>query len=377
MTKASIYLDCNATCPVRPEAAERVAELLHQPLNASSVHGQGRKARHILEDARETIAQSVSAFAREVIFTASGTEANNMALRSQPSRRLMVSAIEHSSVLKATSQPQLIPVDAHGVIRLDALARMLAEPERPAMVSVMLANNETGVIQPIREVSAICRENRALLHCDAVQALGKMAVNFSDLGADMMSISAHKCGGPPGAAALLVRADLPIASLLTGGGQELGRRAGTENVAAIAGFAAAMQAAQDLSPMQALEAERYIMENTLRQAVPEVVIFGQEAKRLPNTSCVAMPGVPSETQLMALDLAGFAVSAGSACSSGRVTPSHVLNAMGAGAAHTACAIRISAGWHNTKADFEAFTAAWVSLAGRLAGKGGDARIAAQ
>lgn len=343
------YLDYNATAPVRPEAIARMSEVLAVPANPSSVHSFGRVAKKILEDSRKLIAESISAFPNEIIFTACGTEANTMALRG---RKIIASAIEHSSVLKHASEK--IPVDKHGVVDLAALDTLLAKSE-PAMVSIMLANNETGVIQPIREAAELCKKHKALLHVDAVQALGKIPVEFASLDCDMMSIAAHKMGGAVGAAALVVRQDLPIKPLLVGGGQELNRRAGTENIAAIAGFAKAVELI-DLKQMQHFRNWLDAME----QQLSGTVIFASDVARLPNTSCLAIPGITQEVLLMKLDLAGFAVSAGSACSSGRIEPSHVLTAMGVEKALAASAIRVSCGWNSTEHEVQSLTSALLA-----------------
>lgn len=340
------YLDYNATAPLRPQVIARMHEALQVPANASSVHSFGRAAKKILEDSRKTIAEHISAFPNEIIFTSCGTEANAMALRG---RRIIASAVEHSSVLKHAAEK--IPVDKDGVADLAALDAMLAK-SAPAIVSIMLANNETGVVQPIREAAGICKKYDALLHVDAVQGLGKIPVEFASLGAHMMSIAAHKMGGPVGAAALVVRQDLPIQPLLIGGGQELNRRAGTENIAAIAGFSKAVELI-DFKQMQQLRAWLDAMEQKLSHAA----VFARGAARLPNTSCLAVPGTTQEVQLMKLDLKGFAVSAGSACSSGRIEPSHVLLAMGVEKPLAGSAIRISGGWNTTREEIENITAA--------------------
>jgi len=361
----SIYLDYNATAPVLPQAIEAMQALLAWPANASSVHRFGRDAKKHLEDARKTIAHAVSAWPNEVIFTASGTEANITALRGVAARRLLVSAVEHSSVLKALSDAVLIPVDNEGRVDLAALDAMLAEGQL-SLVSVMLANNETGVIQPISDIAALCKKHGALLHCDAVQGLGKIPVDFGALGVDMMTISGHKCGGPLGAAALIVRRELPFTPLMTGGGQELGRRAGTENIAALAGFAAAIENTASLSHMKDVRFWLDTLESRILAQGGQV--FGKQAARLPNTSCIAMPGVGNEIQLMDFDMKGFAVSAGSACSSGRIEGSHVLTAMGVDKTLAGSAIRISGGWQTTQNDIDALYDVWSQLQMRLKNK---------
>ena len=357
-----IYLDYNATAPVRPEAAFAVAEALRAPGNASSVHGFGREARRILEDAREAVAGLVGATPAQAIFTSGGTEANNLALAGTGRARVLVSAGEHDSVLQAVPEAERIPLQPDGRVDLAALEALLSADEQPALVSAMLANNETGVIQPLEAVVALARAHGALVHCDAVQAAGKIAVDFSALDVDLLSLSAHKLGGPQGVGALIVADDVPLRADLQGGGQERRRRAGTENLPGIAGFgAAARVAAEGLSVFAALAELRDDLERRLRALVPEVIVYGAEAPRLANTSCFALPGLPAETQVMALDLAGIAVSAGSACSSGKIEPSHVLRAVGATAEEAASAIRVSRGWQSTAADIEAFVVAWGRL----------------
>lgn len=365
MAKNHTYLDYNATAPVYPEVSARMQEILAFPSNPSSVHYYGREAKKHLENARKAIADAVSAWPNEVIFMGSGTEANNTALRCVvPERQLLVSAIEHSSVMKARNDALLLPVDSNGRLKLDALeAALINADAQLALVSIMLANNETGVIQPVAEASAICKKYGAILHCDAVQGLGKTPVDFGALGVDMMTISAHKCGGPTGAAALVIRRDLPMKALLTGGGQELGRRAGTENLAAIAGFAVAVEKSASAN-MAKLREWLNALENTVEKHGGTV--FGKNAARLPNTSCITMPGASNEVQLMDFDLKGFAVSAGSACSSGRIEVSHVLTAMGADTKLAGSAIRVSGGWATNEQDIHAFTQSWISSCERLA-----------
>jgi cysteine desulfurase len=348
------YLDHNATTPVRPAAAASVAAALARPGNPSSVHAAGRAARLQLERAREQVAALVGASPEEVVFTGGGTEANNLALRGT-GRPVVVSAIEHDSVLAAVEAPRVAPVTPSGTVDLAALAAAMPEG---ALVALMLANNETGVIQPVAEAAALVHARGGLLHVDAAQAAGKIPIDMRALGADFMTLSAHKLGGPQGVGALVARADL--ASQQRGGGQERGRRAGTENLPGIAGFGAA---AADLDDYGRLAALRDAVEAALAS---EAVFFGREAPRLPTTTCLALPGVPSETQVIALDLAGVMVSAGAACSSGKVRPSHVLGAMGVGAELAASAIRVSFGWTSSEADVDAFLRAWRQMRDRVA-----------
>ena len=358
------YLDHNATTPLRPEAAAAMAEALAMTGNPSSVHRFGRHVRRKIEAAREAIATLAGARPEGVIFTSGGTEANNLALAGTGRTRILVSAGEHDSVRNAAPGAIPIPLTGEGLVEPSALDARLGESETPALVSIMLANNETGAIQPIAELTRIARRHGALFHCDAVQAAGKLAFDLEVLGVDMISLSAHKLGGPPGVGALILAGDLDIAPALRGGGQERGRRAGTENLPGIAGFGAAAQAARaGLDKAAALADLRDEMERQLRHLAPEIRIFAEAAPRLANTCCFAAPGLAAETQVMALDLAGVAVSAGSACSSGKVAPSHVLAAMGAGAA-AGSAIRVSLGWNSEVGDIEHFLRAWGALYSR-------------
>ena len=358
MAAAYTYLDHNATSPIRPVALDAVVEAVRAGGNPSSVHRPGRAARARIDKARRQVAALVGALPGEVVFTSGGTEANNMALRGHA--RGLVSAIEHESVLKMVPGAERIPVDRDGVIDLAALERMLAA--KPALVSVMHANNETGVIQPIAEVVRLARAAGALVHCDAVQAAGKVTVDLHGLGVDYLSLSAHKLGGPAGVGALVVRDGAPFATDRVGGGQESYRRAGTENVAGIAGFGAAAEASRD-ELREGLDVAA--LRDRIEASLPGKV-YGAAAPRLPNTTCIAMPGVKAETQVMALDLAGVAVSAGSACSSGKVTRSAVLTAMGVEPAEAETAIRISCGWNTVFEDIDRLIAAWQGLYTRVA-----------
>ena len=360
----SIYLDCNATVPVRPAAARAVSDALALPGNASSVHVFGRAARRVIEDAREEVAALAAAAPKSIIFTSGGTEANNLALAGTGRRRILVSAVEHDSVLAAAPAGEILPVDEFGVVRLDVLAEMLAGGDAPALVSIMLANNETGAIQPVAEAAAIAKRAGALVHCDAVQAAGKIALDFDALGVDMLSLSAHKLGGPQGIGALVVADGLELDPSLRGGRQERRRRAGTENLPGIAGFGAAAEAARsDLGAAADLAEWRDELERRVRRILPTVEAIASAVPRLPNTSCLMTPGLAAETQVMALDLAGIAISAGSACSSGKVTPSHVLRAMGRDAV-AADAIRISLGWCSSRSDIDRFVTAWQDMVTR-------------
>lgn len=363
-----VYMDHNATTAVRPAVKDTLAWALDLTGNASSVHGAGRAARKHVEDAREQVAALVGAEPAGVVFTSGGTEANNLAIRGtiqwSAKRRVLVSAVEHVSVLKSVAEPEIIAVDADGLIDLGVLDAALAVNDEAALVSVMLANNETGVIQPVAEVSALAHKHGALFHCDAVQAAGKIVIDIKALGIDMLTLSAHKIGGPQGVGALVSADDQTLKPIVRGGGQERGRRAGTENLPGIAGFGvAAAEALKELSGFADLSHWRDRIEADLARH-QGVRIFGAGVSRLANTTCLTMPGVVAEQQLIALDLAGIAVSAGSACSSGKIEPSHVLAAMGINAEEAATAIRVSLGWNTTEQDVERFISAWADVHAR-------------
>jgi len=358
------YLDYNATAPIRPAVIAAMAEAMATVGNPSSVHGFGRAARAQLESAREQVAELVGARADQVVFTSGGTEANNLAVAGAGRPRVLASAVEHDSVLKA-GVVEAIPVRSDGIVDLGALDEILRHDGPPALVSIMLANNETGVVQPVGDAVRRAHAQGALVHCDAVQATGKIAVDFASLGVDLMSLSAHKFGGPPGVGALVVGDDVAVQAVQRGGGQERGRRAGTENLPAIVGFGVAAEAARsDLQAAGKLAAWRDAMEARISAVAPAAIVFGREAPRLPNTSCIALPGLSSELQVMALDLAGVAVSGGSACSSGKLQPSHVLRAMGADPLTAASAIRVSLGWQTEADHIDRFIAAWGDLVAR-------------
>jgi cysteine desulfurase len=377
-----VYLDWNATTPLRPEARQAMAAAWELSGNPSSVHAEGRQARRLVEEARAEIAGAIGGLARNVVFASGGTEANALALTpgqrmasGAPVERLLLSAIEHASVLSGGRFPAgaigRIGATRSGLLDLDHLRELLASGP-PALVSVMLANNETGAVQPVAEASEIVHAAGGLLHVDAIQALGKMPFNINALGADLLTLSAHKIGGPKGAGAVVL-ADglLGLEPLLRGGGQELGRRAGTENVAGIAGFGAAVKAAMAALETDArrLEGLRNRLESGLRQT-PEVIVFSGEVPRLPNTTLFTVPGLKAETAVIGFDLAGIAVSSGSACSSGKVQPSHVLEAMGFGPELAQGAVRLSLGWSTSEADINRCLEAWLKLSGTLL-KGSD------
>jgi cysteine desulfurase len=374
------YFDWNATTPLRPQAAAALAGALAVAGNPSSVHAEGRAARRLIERAREQVAALVGAEGGNVFFTSGGTEANMLALTpaietaqdKQPRDRLLLSAIEHSSVRTGGRFPAAmvedVPVKPDGRVDLDALGAALARTARP-LVSLMLVNNETGVVQPVAEVAAITHAAGGLLHVDAVQGPGRILCDIAALGADLLTISAHKLGGPKGVGALVRRADaihFPE-PLIRGGGQERGLRAGTENVSGIMVFGAAADAVREQWPAEAerMRTLREALEAGLRAITPHAAIFGEAAERLPNTTLFAVEGMKAETAVIAFDLEGIAVSSGAACSSGKVQPSHVLAAMGVSPALLRGAVRVSLGWATTEADVERFLAAWRKLAKAL------------
>jgi cysteine desulfurase len=372
-----IYLDWNATTPLRHEAREAMTAALDLCGNPSSVHAEGRQARRLVEDARAIVAGAVGALPRNVVFTSGGTEANALALRSGlkrgaglPVERLVVSAIEHASVLAGGRFPaqaiETVSVTPSGLLDLKRLGAAL-EGKPPALVSVMLANNETGAVQPVAAAADIVHAAGGLLHVDAIQAFGKISFDMNMLKADLVTLSAHKIGGPKGVGALVLADGLiGLEPLLHGGGQELGRRAGTENVVGIAGFGAATKAALDALEGDAIRFRglQKRLESGLGRT-PGALVFSDDAPRLPNTTLFTVPGLRAETAVIGFDLAGIAVSSGSACSSGKVQPSHVLEAMGFGRQIAQGAVRLSLGWSTSDADIDRCLEAWRKLAGTL------------
>jgi len=369
------YLDHNATAPLRPEVREAVIDALALSGNPSSVHAEGRAARAAIEQARTKVAKLVGASPANVIFTSGGTEANALALAAQSGEawHCYLSAIEHPSVLSGgrfyRETTTIIPVTADGVADLDVLRKKL-EKHKPGgwrpFVSLMTANNETGAIQPVAKAAAIVHDAGGILHSDAVQAAGRIPLDMTALGADMMTLSAHKIGGPKGVGALVLAEGASVEPLIKGGGQEGRRRAGTENVAGIVGFGVAAElAAADLANMTALAALRDALEDCVRALRPDAVVLSSGVPRLPNTSCIAVPGVKAETLVIGLDLAGIAVSAGSACSSGKVEASHVLAAMGASPEIAHGAVRVSLGFGSENTDIQRYLSAFGELVKRL------------
>lgn len=374
--KERTYLDYNATAPLRPEARDALVAALGAVGNASSVHGEGRAARCLLDAAREAVSVLVGGEARSVIFTGGGSEANNLALAGGFRRAggplptaLVVGAGEHPCVLGGhrfdPANVHVIPLTHDGLIDLDWLVSKLAAlAPQTALVSVQLANNETGVVQPVAEAGRIVHAHGGLIHSDAVQAAGKIPMSIADLGVDAVTISAHKLGGPQGVGALvLAKGDYHLERLVRGGGQERGWRAGTENVAGIHAFGQAAQAAsaQLVGEQARLLDLRSAFEAQIARIAPDSMIFGSRAARLPNTILFAVPGWKAEMALIAFDLNGVALSSGSACSSGKVKRSHVLDAMGIAPDLAAGALRLSFGWATTEADVISFASAFEKM----------------
>lgn len=382
MTTASTlaYFDWNATAPLSAAARDAMLDAMAVTGNPSSVHGAGRAARSVIELARERILASVGAPRANLVFTSSGTEALNLALRGlvqaaaekgERITRLIVSAVEHDCVLQAAralegDMPGLrlsfVPPNGQGIVEPSALRTVLMEGKGRALVAVMLANNETGVINPVAKLAKVAREHGALFVCDAVQAWGRIPIDAAIFNADALAFSAHKAGGPKGAGALILKEGVTLTPQLRGGGQEFGLRAGTQDVAAIAGFGAA--ASFDAAAWSGVGESRDSLERELLAAAPHATIYGRDAPRLPNTICIGLPGLPADTQVIALDMDGVAVSAGAACSSGKVRASQVLTAMGASPDAAAAAIRISFGPSTSAEAFTRLLKAWSALARR-------------
>ncbi len=353
-----IYLDANATAPMKPAVRAAMMEAMERHGNPSSVHRYGRIARRYVEDARASVAALAGVKPAQVIFTGSGTEANNLILQNFAS--VICSAIEHESVRVFCAPENQLPVTRFGVIDVAAAEEKIKNAPRGSLISVMLVNNETGVIQPVAEIAALAKKYGHRIHCDAVQAAGRLAIDFDALGVDALSLSAHKIAGAQGIGALIVKEGLPLQPAMRGGGQERNRRAGTENVAGIVGFGTAAQLAMDdLRDMPRLATMRDLLQTRMMEiGGADIEIIGAEVPRVANTLCVALRGVSGETQVAAMDLSGVAVSAGSACSSGKVKASHVLQAMGYAPEIAGCALRISLGWHNQGSDIERCVEAW-------------------
>lgn len=357
-----VYFDNNATTRPDAKVVDAMVAVLSKPLNASSVHLEGRESRAILEGARNSIAKSVNANSDyRVVFTSSGTEANNLALKGFGADKILISDIEHPSIYKFNGDAEkiIIPVTKDGLINLEQLERLIAgNSQSKLLVSVMYANNETGLVQPIKEIVKIAKKHGAFVHSDAIQAFGKVAVDMEDLGLDMMTVSSHKIYGVQGAAALILKKNVILSPQMVGGSQEQSFRAGTENIPAIVGFA---KAVENIEINENISKIRDHLESEIKKIASEAVIFGQGKHRLPNTSFISMPNVSSETQLIHFDINGIDVSAGSACSSGKIEPSHVLIAMGVEEKIAKNVIRVSLGKDNTLEDVEYFIEKWRQL----------------
>ena len=355
------YLDSNATSILRPCVRNSMAKAFDLVGNPSSVHYFGRAARYHIDLAREQVASLVGVLPSQVIFTSGGTESNNLAINGINSQITITSSIEHASILKACLSGYFLPVDNNGVVNINRLPGLVPKNSDKTLVSIMLANNETGVIQPIKETAEIGDSLGAIIHTDAVQAAGKIPIDFAALNVHCMSISAHKLGGPAGVGALIIKEGLDLSSLLVGGGQENSYRPGTQNTLGIIGFGAAAEAARtEISEFEKLSNLRNNLELRIKAIAP-VKVFGSGAERLPNTSLLGFPNISSETLVLALDLEGIAVSSGAACSSGKVDGNHVLSAMGAKEE----AIRVSFGWSNNEEDIDAFMRAFEKIYPRL------------
>ena len=366
MAKRAIYLDYNASAPMRPAVRDAVVESLAWTGNPSSVHGFGRAVRGAVETARGRVADFLGVAFSQIIFTSGATAANHLALSGSGFSRHLISAVEHDSIRKAVPAAEIVPVDANGIVDLAALEAMLNKDATPALVAIMSANNETGVIEPVAEAAKIVHGHGSRLLCDAVPSVGKLPLNVTDLGADYLTVSAHKFGGPTGAGALVLGPDAPLVPWMEGGGQERGRRPGTENFSGIVGFGvAADEAAKDLPHFLELRVLRDRLEAGLRETLPSVKFWGEAVPRIANTVSICMPGVVAETQIMAFDLAGIAVSAGAACSSGKVGSSHVLLAMGVPLEAADATIRVSLGWETQADDIACFLKEWEAIFNRL------------
>ncbi len=360
-----VYADYNATAPISENVKKSIFEvLLKQTLNPSSLHKRGQEARKILQDTRDNVRGAIGVSSdKEIVFTSGATEANNLVMRGMKSYLHIISAIEHPSILNSACNPYIIPVNQEGIVDFLELEKILSELKgNKAIVSVMMANNETGVIQPVKEIAEIAHKFGAICHTDTAQSVGKIKVNMEDLGVDLLTLSAHKFGGVAGSGVLIFNKELVIEPIIIGGGQEKGFRSGTENIVAITGLSAALQNIPDLlSKMDEVKELRDQLECELLNLASHIRIFSKNSKRLPNTSFIYMPGVKGDVQLMHFDLNHIAVSNGSACSSGKVEPSHVLLAMGATKEQAECSIRISIGPETQPQDIKKIVDCWYNI----------------
>lgn len=348
-----IYLDYNATTPIVPNAQKAMMEACGYLGNPSSVHKHGRHTRKLLENAREQIALYFDLPARNITFTSGATEANNLIVKCF-NGQIAISAVEHDSILSACEFAKIIPVDIDGIINLKALDELLKNRQDKILVCILAVNNETGVIQPITEILSLCKKYEAHLHIDAAQAVGKIKIDWKNI--PSFTISAHKFGGPKGIGAIIINDPITLSSLISGGGQERGLRAGTENIIGAIGMAAAI--GTEFKGLRELQTK---LENGILKSCPKAIIFGKSSERVTNTTAVAMPNVSSEVQLMHFDLNEISISSGSACSSGKVKTSHVLKAMGIPENIAKCAVRISTGWTTTESDISQCISVWINL----------------
>lgn len=355
------YLDYNATTPLLPKAQEAMIEALSNDFgNPSSIHRFGQDARRQIEKTRKTLGDVVECAPEYITFTSGGTESNNQALRSLFWSHVIIDEGSHDSAYKACESALYLPIKENGLVDLYVLEQHLKFrlEKGPHLISINLANNETGVIQPLNDIKALAKKYDAFLHLDASQALGKIPLSFSQSGADLMTLSAHKMGGPLGVGALLIKETVALESFMRGGGQERNRRSGTQNVPAILGWGGALDSIPSLEHLAPWHRR---LEGALKTHAPDCIIFGEESPRLPNTTMISMPGVPNSLQLMHFDLEGIAASTGSACSSGKVSASRVLSAMHPNADAPQTAIRISSGWKTQEEDFLRFEAIWKKI----------------
>lgn len=368
-----IYFDYNASAPLIADAMVLMSKIMQTPYNASSVHSFGREGRRYVEDARVQVAKLINAPSEQVIFNSGATEGNATILHHfathYPQERIITSTIEHPSIIEGGYPLTRIPVTQEGLVDLAALENALKNGTKASLVSIMLVNNETGIIQPIKDIAALTHKYGALLHSDATQAAGRMPLDMQSLNIDFLTLSSHKIGGPQGIGALALRLCSETPTLLHGGGQEKSARAGTENTAGIAGFGIAAQYAQkNLDNYQTLKTYRDDLESQVKTISPECIFYGQNINRVVNTSLFSLPGVSSETLMMALDLENIAISNGSACSSGRVKPSQTLSAMGMSSNEASSAIRVSMGWNTQEHEIASFLKAWEKIYTRLKNK---------
>jgi len=364
----TIYLDYNATAPLLPGVFDAMRQSMERPTNPSALHAFGQQAKRWMNQARRDIATYIDVHPDHVIFTSGGTEANNFVLKGFRWGNVFLSAVVHDSVYKVLDSFEEIAVNEEGLLDLHALEDLLKVSKDPTLISIVLAHNESGVIQPLEDVVRLAKAYKAYVHVDAVQALGKVPFSFQKMGVDFLTLSAHKIGGPQGVGVLVAKDTLTLSPLMQGGGQERGHRSGTENVPGIVGFAESLKR-QPLDHMKNLKQWHHAMEEELEAFCNTLHIYGGNVERLPNTTCLSMPFVESATQVMHLDLNGIAVSMGAACSSGRTQISRSLQKMGPDPMFAKFAIRVSSGWDSTEEDFKKFTTSWKEMYNSLGGKG--------